>query len=460
VPGPGLTLRVVIVVGVEVMCRCYLLFLFFLSFPSQALSDDELPAFPKARGYGSTTVGGSGRHLETPSAKIFVVNTLRDSGRGSLRECIEAKGPRTCVFEVGGRIQLTTLLRIREPYLTIAGHTAPDPGITLTNNGIRVQTHDVVIQHIQVLYGDKLPDRYQNETDAVTVGGSAEKPAYNVLIDHCSLGWALDEVFTTWAPGTRDITISNSIVAEGLHCAAHPEGCHSKGVLIGEDSTRITFYRNLVANNIDRNPQWKPGTTGEFVNNVVYNWGPHKGWDLFNVPDVNRTGKGAKVNVIGNYYKPGPTSSVKTATVYGKPVAPATRLFLKGNIGPGRWEDSGDEWSFSSISKSLHQSVSPVLTPSGVIITSAIEAFQSVLANSGTRPKMRNAVDKRVITEVFSNTGSFKDCVSGCEKNTGGWPSLPETRHFLDIPSEPMQLASTGYTRLEEWMNGYLDVLS
>lgn len=414
---------------------------------------EALPVFPGATGFGTETVGGSGRHENPPRTTVRRVTTLADSGPGSLRECVEATGARTCVFEVSGRVRLKSLLRVRNPYLTIAGQTAPAPGIVISDHGLRIQTRDVLVRHIQLLFGDRMPALDRDNLDGISVGGTSTKPAYNVVLDHCSVGWALDEGVTVWAAGTNRVTLMNSIVAEGLDCSVHPEGCHSAGVFVTEGVSRVSIHDNLVAMNQDRNPRFKAGTSGEVVNNVVYGWGASNS-NLFNLSDTARANTPLLVNAVGNFYRPAPWSAAGKPALYANPVSSKTKVYLLSNVGPGRPIDSGDEWKFSGISTS-YRSSGPVIPLSNVPPTAPADSYSSVLAKAGSRPRERNALDARIVREVKAGSGSIKDCVSGCTKHAGGWPSMTSLRRTLSVPSSPMSLTSSGYTKLEEWLDGY-----
>src|SRR5690606_19082939 len=192
------------------------------------------PALPGAQGWAAHTPGGRG-------GQILRVTTLAGDGPGSFRAAVEAKGPRIVVFEVGGVIDLgVQTLRITEPFLTIAGQTAPAPGITLIRGGIDIATHDVIVRHIRVRPGDAgKPLRSGLDFDAISTVG-----AENVIVDHCSLTWGTDEGLS--ASGTRfiaggrtledfrnatsrRITFSNNLIAEGLAYSSHGKGEHSKG---------------------------------------------------------------------------------------------------------------------------------------------------------------------------------------------------------------------------------------
>ncbi|HQX94030.1 MAG TPA: hypothetical protein PLJ91_05265, partial [Thermomonas sp.] len=233
---------------------------------SAALAAQPAPAprtaFPGAMGWAAHTPGGRG-------GKILRVTTLAGEGPGSLREAVEAKGPRIVVFEVGGVIDLgVKALKIREPFLTIAGQTAPQPGITLVRGGIDLSAHDVVIQHLRVRPGEAgLPKMAGTDFDSISTVG-----AHDVIVDHCSLTWSTDENLSAsgtrfkgetpaqWRDGTSHrITFSNNILAEGLGFATHAKGEHSKGSLIHDNARDILVIGNLYSQNRERNPMFKGG---------------------------------------------------------------------------------------------------------------------------------------------------------------------------------------------------------
>ncbi|HYM34613.1 MAG TPA: hypothetical protein VET48_04405, partial [Steroidobacteraceae bacterium] len=235
-------------------------------------------AFPGAQGWAATTVGGRG-------GRIIKVTTLKSTGPGSLSEAMDADGPRIVVFEVGGVIDFGKKdeFKIKKPFITIAGQTAPSPGITIIRTGIDVATHDVILQHLHIRVGvSGAGKRSHWEPDAFsTVGG-----AYNVIVDHCSMSWAIDENLSAsgprftgntpdeWRKGTsHDITFSNNIAAEGLANASHMKGEHSKGSLIHDNVTNILIIGNLYAHNLERSPLFKGGVRGAIINNLIYDPG-------------------------------------------------------------------------------------------------------------------------------------------------------------------------------------------
>lgn len=416
----------------------------------------DLPAFPGAQGHGSKSVGGSGRHLSRPSSKIFKITNLNDTGSGSLRECAESTMPRVCLFETSGRIHLKTEMRIKYPFLTIAGQTAPAPGIMITGSGVRIAARDVVFQHLAVRPGDGKDSYDPSRRDGITIGGGTGVSIYNVIVDHVSVSWALDENFDVWNPLTHDVTISNSIAAEGLERSIHPDGPHSKGMMISENATRVSVHNSLLAHNWDRNPRLKYGASVEFVNNVVYNWGGPSGWNGANVADTEETGVPILLNFIANFYKPG-KSTPKLPVLYAKPIDSRTRVYALSNFGPTRTSDAVDNWAITSLSQS-HRSTNAVVAPSGITTRTAAAAYLYVLANAGARPKERNSTDQRVISDVQNGTGDIKDCIAGCTRSVGGWPEVRKITRVLTLPPDPFGDSNNdGYTNLENWIQKFSD---
>ncbi len=413
---------------------------------------ESLTVLPGVKGFGVQTPAGSGRHSVPARSQVMKVTTLADSGPGSLRACVESIGARTCVFEISGEIKLLNFLKIREPFLTVAGQTAPRPGITLTRAGIKIETHDVLIQHIAVRPGDDSGGVDPGERDGITIGGKPPNEASNVVIDHVSVTWALDENLSTWYPTTRDITVSNSLIAEGLDRSIHPKGPHSKGLMIGDGTQRVTVTKNLIAENTERNPYLKPGTLVEFFNNVVYGWGPGGGWSLCNLSDNSGINAPQLLSFVGNIYKPGPWSA-QVPAVYGKKVATGTKVFVRDNIGPGRVGGVGDEWGITSLDRVFFSDQIP-FEGSGLKATPAAETLAAVLCKVGSRPHERDAVDSRIVQEVKEGKGGIKDCVSGCPAASGGWPLLTSSARSVHLPDDPFGDSDRdGYTNLENWLH-------
>ena len=204
-------------------------------------------AFPGAEGAGRLAAGGRG-------GAVLRVTSLADSGPGSLRAAIEARGPRTIIFDVAGTIRLATDLVIREPRVTIAGQTAPGGGIALADQTLVVRADDVIIRHIRARRGDRLP----GEGDAIWI-----ERGRRIILDHVSASWSIDETLSASSryregEGYYDLSVQWSIIAESLRRSHHSEGEHGYGSLIrGGHGARISFHHNLWAHHVARMP--RPG---------------------------------------------------------------------------------------------------------------------------------------------------------------------------------------------------------
>ncbi|HLF27796.1 MAG TPA: pectate lyase [Anaerolineae bacterium] len=414
-----------------------------------------LPVFPGAEGYGTTTPAGSGRHLSPPQTRVYKVTNLDASGSGSLKDCLAASGPRVCVFEVSGTIVLNDDLKIRNPYITIAGQTAPSPGITLRGAGLRVGTHDVLIQHLRIRVGDDPNGPNPENRDGIGIEGSSG--VYNVVIDHCSISWAIDGNVDLWYEGVSDVTISHSLISEGLNDSLHPEGTHSTGLLIGKHVHRVSLHASLLAHNRGRNPAVQADTETELINNVFYNWGD---WGFTIFSDGGGVGIPLFANVVGNYYQRGVDSPNDPPIQVGGSLAATSKVYVSGNIGPGRESNAADDWEIVSGNDAMYRSLTPIGTLHASTISSAYEAYDSVLKNAGARPADRDAVDERIVEEVRTGTGQIINCVEPgagrCDKNAGGWPALAQNKRTLIIPANPNGDADgDGYTDLEEWLHAF-----
>src|SRR6187402_3739356 len=156
-----------------------------------AASVQALPVIPGAAGFGMETKAGRG-------GTVYKVTNLNASGSGSLKACIDATVPRTCVFEVSGTIRITSDLIIRNNQIRIAGQTAPSPGIMIRGAAILITASDVLIQHIRVRTGDDPNGPNPDNRDSLKITGTSTKTVRNVVIDHCSFSWSIDELASTW----------------------------------------------------------------------------------------------------------------------------------------------------------------------------------------------------------------------------------------------------------------------
>jgi hypothetical protein len=283
-----------------------------------------LAVFPGAEGFGTSTPAGRG-------GAVLVVNTLADDGQGSLRWALEQQGARTIVFAVGGVIHTKRTLEINVPFVTLAGQTAPEPGVTVFGAGLSIRTHDVLVQHLTFRPGDAEDGPDFDDRDALQIIGREDGSlaVFNVVVDHVSLSWGTDEVFSTWYPGVRDVTVSNSLIAEGLDNSGNSKGLHSKAFLIGDHTRRLAMLRNVLAHNDDRNPIFKGDTSGIVVNNFIYNPGR---WP---VSFFDTEGSGPMLaSLQGNDFVYGPSSQRHHQTVLmSESVEAGTKVHLQDNRG-------------------------------------------------------------------------------------------------------------------------------
>ena len=384
-------------------------------------------AFPGALGWASATPGGRG-------GEIIRVTNLNSEGPGSLRAAIEAEGPRIVVFEVGGVIDLEMkTLRLRNPYITIAGQTAPSPGITLIRGGMDVGGHDVIIQHIRIRPGSA----DQGWMSGWDEDGIATVSAYNVIIDHCSLTWATDENLSAsgprftgstpdeWRRGTsHNITFSNNIVGESLAYSTHSKGEHSKGSLIHDNVTGLLIIGNLYAHNYERSPLFKGGVHGVIVNNLIYNPGPRAiHYNLAPEEWGTVPFEVGKMSVVGNVLRAGPSTPTDhlafmmiggagDVEYYGldniavDQVGEPIRMFGRYTTSPAR----------------IIEMPHPPVWWEGLTPIPAVDVQRSVLSTAGARPWDRDMRDVLLIAEVAEGRGEIIDH----EREVGGYPAVGE----------------------------------
>lgn len=432
-----------------------------------------LPAFPGAQGHGANTVGGRG-------GTVYKVTNLNNSGTGSLRACMEASGPRTCVFTTGGTITLTSGITVRNPFITVAGQTAPGGGITIRGGGVLVQTHDVVMRYLTIRRGPG------GDNHSLEVQDNGSSNVYNVVIDHCSLSWATDENFATQY-GARDITAQWNLVSEGLYCSTHSEGCHSMGAMFGgryfdEGHSKgggynVTVHHNLFALNKERNPLFDLVGTGQSINNVSYgmNSRSHMFYDRGEFT-------AAKYNVIKNYTKKAPwASSPYTGQVWKyTPNSISWGMYFEGNIDSYRTSDSQAQ-NLSVESGSRGYLVGSRYPAPAITETSAAQAYTDVLnaggagnskyvTCSGAWANRRDSHDTRVVGHVMNGTGAIINDPSEvggyltisaggpcADADNDGMPDLWEVAVGLnpnDASDALLDSNGDGYTNLEKYLNG------
>ena len=375
-----------------------------------ALVPQATAAMP-VKGWANTDGGRGGR--------ILRVTNLNADGPGSFKWAVEQPGKRIVVFEVAGAIDLgLKVITIRQPDLTIAGQTAPSPGITLIRGGIDIATHDVIVQHIRLRVGRSGQPPFSWESDGISTVG-----AHDVIVDHCSLTWALDENLSAsgprfagntpeqWRQGaSHNITFSNNIIAEGLANASHPKGEHSKGSLIHDNATGILIYRNLYAHNYERNPLLKGGVHAAVVNNVIFDPGAQA--IHYNLMDLEWTGKPfqpGELSAVGNVFRAG-FSTLPDTTFLSIGGAGDLDYYGRDNIAVGRTGEPRKMFGrYTTTSATIIQVKQPPVWPAGLQVLPANQVETYVLRNAGARPWDRDADDLRVTFDVAEGRGKIID---------------------------------------------------
>jgi len=429
----------------------------------------SLPAFPGAEGFGSTTIGGRG-------GVVLHVNNLLDSGVGSWRWAINYPAPRIIVFDVYGTITNLTPIKITDPFFTVAGQSAPGEGITFAGEETRVQTHDGVFRHCRFRSGDVVPpvDNWDNR-DALNFGAPNNLGGtYNIILDHCSLSWSVDECCTVWF-ASHDITIQYCIISEPLWHSFHPKGAHSMTHLFGaaDVSTfcyNISSHHNLLIDGNERNPQFAFCDMVDFRCNVVYNWGTA-------AAELEKGGQ-KRINFINNYYLKGPNSGSNVSCMQVRNDALLVELYIAGNIDQLVSDPNANNWvmvrdySGNQLPENAngHQFrlFQPFATPK--IRTQPALTCATCLPKcvGATRP-YRDDHDTRVINEFLNNRGAIIDSTA----QVGGWETMQPGSVPLDTDQDGMPDSwedshglnkndagdasgdrdGDGYTNIEEYLN-------
>lgn len=402
-----------------------------------AEEDGIARAFPGAQGCASRVTGGRG-------GKVYHVTRLDDAEvEGTLRYAVRQSGSRTIVFDVAGIIPLSSPLKIEKGDITIAGQTAPGDGICLKNYPLLINTSNVIIRFIRCRMGDET----KTEDDALSSYHKDANACSDIIIDHCSVSWSTDECGSFY--GNSRFTLQYCILSESLRQSVHDKGKHGYGGLWGGNDA--TFHHNLLAHHDSRNPRFDHDYLCtlrgpvHFINNVIYNWGSNSGYGGESGPNVSPR----KINMIGNYYKPGPASLAG-----GHPsriVNPTTKCSNcnsadKTDITPGLFYLEGNfVEGYPAVTADNSKGVEPddaskkssVLSSSrfgdpGFSPDDAATAFTKVLNLAGASLQ-RDSVDRRIVRETREGTytyigsnGSTNGLIDS-QSDCGGWPSYNGT---------------------------------
>ncbi len=436
-------------------------------------------AFPSAEGYGKYTAGGRG-------GAVYEVTNLNDHGPGSLREGVEAEGPRTIVFRISGTIDLERPLTIRHPCITIAGQTAPGDGICIKRHPLNIGADEVIIRYLRVRLGDEAG----RDTDAISA-----RYRKNIILDHVSASWSIDETMSIYH--CEQVTIQWCMITESLFMSTHVKGNHGFGGIWG--SNYATYHHNLIAHHSSRNPRWASGAGfNDYRNNVLYNWGYNSSYGGEAHQQGNDRFSFFTINFVNNYYKPGPAT--QPGKVACRIVNPGSRgdgdwgkWYVAGNFVEGNEPVSKDNWA-GGVQPSGGEEVFPLIRMEApweamkINEDTPAEAYDRVLRHAGCSLPKRDAVDERIIRDVRTGTATCegksyrakekmqasggKSGIIDTPSDAGGWPelkSLPapadsdhdgmpdrwEKSHGLnphDAADRNCQTKS-GYTALEVYLN-------
>lgn len=415
---------------------CFSIILLIVAFSVQAQS----LAFPGAEGYGKYTTGGR-------DGRVLIVTNLNDSGEGSLRHAVEQTGARIVVFAVDGNIELKSPLRINNDNITIAGQSAPGDGICLKDYPLIVNASNVIIRYVRVRVGD----RYRLDSDGLSGGRYGQK---NVILDHISVSWSIDECLSIYK--TENLTVQWCLVTHSLNSSVHTKGNHGFGGIWG--GYKATFHHNLLANHASRNPRFASvdGTKWvDYRNNVVYNWGFKTAYG---------GGHHAEINMVNNYYKPGPASQHHRLLDVAEDGT--GRYYVAGNVmegddavtcdnhsavadRPGKCYIPGNKSAGPNSGISIEAIPAPgeecasCLTDSPfpcepIHEDTPVIAYQRVLESVGCS-FAQDTYDREVLLQVKKGIGTFgTNGIIDSQKDVGGWPVLKVGKALKDSDGDGM----------------------
>ena len=439
-----------------------------------AAEEAPLPAFPGAEGGGKYTEGARG----ADKIEVYHVTNLNDDGEGSLRDAVSEPG-RIVVFDVSGIIELKSKLVFDSDNVTVLGQTSPGDGITVTGYDAEIKANNIILRYLRI----RPTDSQGGEPDGL--GG---RWVHDVIIDHCSVSWGVDELLTLYAGSCEDedkipssnITVQYCLSAESLRMSSHIKGAHGYGGIIG--GTNATYHHNMFAHNDSRNPRFDRnlGST-DMVNNVIYDWGNNSAYgaepysynkqEEFSDPEHV-----SNINIRNNYYKYGPSTredvryKIFEATndgsvMYGGEVL-KSNAYIDGNyvFGSEKFTADNTAGEESVMNRGMLNLLEEPISMGEyeIDIDSAEDAFYDVIANVGATLPRRDAVDARITADALNGTGR----IINQEEETGGLTGIESETRAFEIPSEwkdengmgsaaESDIAPSGYTWIEEYVNDW-----
>lgn len=455
----------IIMNNISTYCR-YLLFILTIIFAGNYELQSQQLAFPGAEGYGCHTSGGRG-------GTVYIVDNLTDDVRnpqeGSLRWAVEKQGTRIVVFAVSGTIALEGSLFIGNNNITVAGQTAPGDGICVKNYVVTIGADNVIIRYLRFRCGNEASCNASQ--DAMNCKGSN-----NVIIDHCSFSWSIDETASFY--DNHNFTLQWCMITESLNNGGHPKGAHGFGAIWG--GMNASFHHNLFAHHSNRNPRFcgaryhdnsQYQELVDFRNNVIFNWGNNNVYG----------GENGFHNMIANYYKPGPATRYNSKHIV-EPYGNNSQWYVAQNFLEGSKDVTKNNSKGINITRKYKKETIIADKPfdfAPVQTQSAKDAYTSVLKDAGAVLPKRDAIDARIIEEVKTGVCRFGDSwgkntgIIDSQKSVGGWPELKtydikpdsdkdgmpdewEKQHGLnpsDASDNKTDRSNDGYTNIEEYIN-------
>lgn len=474
------------------------------SFSTDAMAEskEKQLAFPGAEGFGRYTTGGRG-------GTVYHVTTLEDTGEeGSFRWACNQKGPRTIIFDVSGTIYLTSPLRLSNGDVTIAGQTSPGGGICIADYPFSIGADNVIIRYMRFRCGNRHVDEHEGD-------GLGGMDLNDVIIDHCSVSWSVDECLSVY--GSRNLTVQWCIAAQSMVNAGHSKGSHGYGGNWG--GSGASYHHNLIIHHTSRTPRLGPRPSTQtdermdMRNNVIYNWGGNGCYG----------GEGMNVNIVNNYYKPGPATENRSETIQRRIAGIGIRtseytghntdspnewdkmwhvwgkFYVDGNVNSKYDDVTNDNWTYgmynqitngSGVDNTYTQATRDTMRINepidfvAVTTHSAADAFDRVLKYAGCRrtESSRDALDIILVNDAREGLATFtgRNCDQGfinSQDDCGGWPVLATANAPADLdndgisdqwedfngldPSNPddgNEVGADGYTNLERYLNSLVNI--
>ena len=485
------------------MKRIFLMLLVGVCSAIMQAADGDVPAFPGAEGYGMYTTGGR-------KGVVYHVTNLNDSGEGSLRWALSQTGRRIIVFDVSGTIHLKSELRLKNANVTIAGQTAPGDGICVADYPFVIACKNVIIRYLRFRLGNEALKKNPDAHEGDGLGGMDQE---NIIIDHCSVSWSIDECLSVY--GSKNLTVQWCIVSQSLCNAGHSKGAHGYGGNWG--GSGASYHHNLLAHHSSRTPRLgpRPGTqTDERMdmrNNVIYNWAGNGCYG----------GEGMNVNIVNNYYKPGPATLTRSETIQQRIASVGIRTsdytkhgtssanqwdvmwhvwgkyYVDGNVNTKHDKVTNDNWTYGmynqigdndgTYTKKTRDTIR-IEKPIAFVYTTthtADQAYEQVLAYAGASLH-RDAIDELMVSDTRNGEGTYtgsglaKGLINsqddlkpaGAPADWSAWPELKQGVVPVDTDQDGMpdewetanglnpndkadgkKIADNGYSNVENYIN-------